>query len=84
MVGGAGNDTFVFNAGDGNDQIIDFTAGLSAEDVLDYSSQGLLFSDLTIAQSGADTVITNTITGDMVTLVGVSATDLNQGTDFVL
>ena len=82
--GGAGSDTFVFIAGSGDDTISGFTAGLSAADVLDYSSQGLVFGQLDIAQSGPDTVITNLVTGDTVTLLGVTATDLNQGTDFVL
>jgi Ca2+-binding RTX toxin-like protein len=76
--GGSGNDTFVFIAGvNGNDTISDFTAGATTDDVLDYSAQGITLGNLTITQSGGDTTITNGITGDVLTLTGVTATDLH-------
>ena len=57
LTGGAGNDMFVFDAGDGNDTISDFTDG---EDLIDLRSiTGITeFNDLTIAESGNDVLIT--------------------------
>jgi Ca2+-binding RTX toxin-like protein len=84
MDGGADDDTFVFGAGDDDDTINDFTAGASTDDVLDYSSQSsLTYSDLSIAQVGGDTVITNTVTGDTVTLIGITSSNLDQTDDFL-
>jgi Ca2+-binding RTX toxin-like protein len=83
LIGGADDDTFVFGAGD-DDTINDFTAGASTDDVLDYSSQSsLTYSDLSIAQVGGDTVITNTVTGDTVTLIGITSSNLDQTDDFL-
>jgi Ca2+-binding RTX toxin-like protein len=41
MVGGTGNDTFVFRAGSGADIILDFTAGVSANDVIELAGLGV-------------------------------------------
>jgi len=81
LFGGAGNDTltggadydeFVFAVGDGADTITDF------EDSLDQMVvEGLTFADLTITQSGADTVI-DLGSGTTVTLNGIDATLIDQ------
>ncbi|MGF1552556.1 MAG: DUF4214 domain-containing protein [Paracoccaceae bacterium] len=70
LTGGAGLDTFVFSGGD--DIVTDFTDG---EDSID----GVDFGDATIEDVDGDAVIS--FDGDSLTLVGVSADDLDE-TDF--
>jgi Ca2+-binding RTX toxin-like protein len=82
LTGGSGNDAFLFASGSGADTITDFLAGSGSGDILDYSGLGLSFADLTIAQSGADTLVTVSTTGDSVRLENVTATDLESG-DFL-
>jgi Ca2+-binding RTX toxin-like protein len=83
LYGGGGRDTFLFLGQDGQDIIQDFTAG---EDRMQFTSaaegtgaHGL--AELSIQQSGADTVIHNAH-GDYVILAGVRASDLSAG-DFL-
>jgi Ca2+-binding RTX toxin-like protein len=52
LTGNAGADTFVFAVGDGDDQITDFVDGT---DLIEFA--GLTFADLTISQSGSNTLI---------------------------
>ncbi|WP_108814362.1 calcium-binding protein [Loktanella sp. Alg231-35] len=54
LTGGSGADTFVFNLGDGQDQITDFEDGT---DMMDFSTSGLSFADLTITTTGTSTFI---------------------------
>lgn len=51
-----GADTFVFRANAGNDTISDFEDGI---DIMEFKDLVTTFADLTITQSGADTVITS-------------------------
>lgn len=55
MTGGSGSDLFVFDLGDGRDVVTDFQDGI---DHIRIRSGAQSFADLTVAQSGADTVIT--------------------------
>ena len=75
MTGGGGADTFVFASGHGNDTITDFTDG---EDTIDLSAFKAItgFDDLTVAQNGADTVIT-VPGGGTITLQGFASADLD-------
>ncbi|MEJ8560029.1 calcium-binding protein [Yoonia sp. GPGPB17] len=49
LTGGAGADIFVFDLGDGLDQITDFVLGI---DLIDFSSTNLTFTDLVIGSDG--------------------------------
>ena len=56
LIGGFGNDTFIFGANSGNDTIDDYEDG---RDILEFRDLVDDFSDLTITQDGANTVITS-------------------------
>lgn len=75
LTGNAGADIFVFESKWGDDTITDFARG---EDLLDFSSAGLSFDQLTISSSGEDTIVFHK--GATVLLAGV--TDLDQS-DFL-
>ncbi|MCB0969415.1 MAG: calcium-binding protein, partial [Ilumatobacter sp.] len=81
LTGGTGNDTFVFTKVlFGDDVITDFDDGV---DMLDFTALGLDETDFTIAQAGADTVLTLiSDPGQTVTLLGVTATTIDAS-DFV-
>lgn len=68
LVGGNGNDTFVFTPSWGVDTVSDFVTG---EDKLDMKATALSFAQLTITQTGSDTLITSGT--DSITLTGVSS-----------
>ncbi|WP_165390303.1 serine hydrolase [Thalassococcus sp. S3] len=53
LIGGQGADRFVFQAGSGNDTILDFEAG---SDVIDFSKTGLSFDDLRITKPASGLV----------------------------
>ncbi len=72
LIGGAGSDTFVFSGTWHDDTITDFEDGI---DFLDFSSTGFVFLDLTISQSGGDTLIEDAF-GNSITLTGFTATDI--------
>ena len=79
--GGAGNDTFVFGTGFGNDTISGFDAigGVGAQDFLRLDptlgiTAANFASSVTIAASGANTVIT--IGTQSITLLGVAAANV--------
>ena len=76
LSGGTGTDTFIFKAGWGSDTVFDFEDGL---DMLDLSQSGLAFADLTITQSGSDTIISelgdNTIQLDDTATIDITQTD---------
>ena len=56
LTGGSGGDRFVFGAGDGSNTVTDFQDGI---DGIQFKSGALNFASLTIAQSGANTVISH-------------------------
>lgn len=70
LTGGAGADMFVFGLGVGKDRVTDFSL---ASDHIRFS--GHVFSDLTITQSGANTLVAFGA-GDIMTLANISATSL--------
>ena len=77
LTGDAGRDTFVLARYAGSDTVTDFAKG---QDLLGLSG-GLSFGQLSLRQSGADTLI-QTNGSTLATLTGVSAT-LITATDFV-
>ncbi len=83
LTGGAGADTFVFEAGHGSDTVTDFADG---EDLIDLSAfTGITqFSDLVIAQVGDDAQIdlSGETGGGTITLQNFAAGDLDEA-DFV-
>ncbi|UUZ64948.1 calcium-binding protein [Polaromonas sp. P1-6] len=89
LTGGYGNDMFVFSAaGFGNDRVTDFdTDALFGQDLLNISGLGItaatFAASVTIAQQGADTLVTIAGTTDSIQLVGVSSASINAS-DFLL
>ena len=82
LTGGPGNDLFVLAAGAGTDTITDFT---SAQDLIELSD-GLEFTDLTIAQGTSDlandTLLSLTTSDELLAiLTGVEASNITS-TDF--
>ena len=76
-----GADTFVFAPGNGDDFIHDFRQ--SDHDKIDVSAYGFdSIEDMTITDSGADTVIAFDAT-NIVTLVGFGDPTILQATDFI-
>lgn len=80
LIGGLGDDVFVFRANFGQDTVVDFQAGSSSVDVIEF--QNTLFSNFTevlaaSTQVGSDTLIT--YDGDnVITLSNVALTSLHQ------
>ncbi|MFS0514382.1 DUF4347 domain-containing protein [Nostoc sp. UIC 10607] len=74
LTGGAGNDIFVLAQGEGRDTIKDFNI---SEDLIALSG-GLLYSGLSITQSGNDTLIKITSGNESLALLtGITASTLN-------
>ncbi|QMS87191.1 DUF4347 domain-containing protein [Nostoc edaphicum CCNP1411] len=74
LTGGAGNDIFVLAKGEGRDTIKDFNI---SEDLIALSG-GLLYSGLSITQSGNDTLIKVTANNESLALLtGITASTLN-------
>ncbi|MFN6485085.1 MULTISPECIES: beta strand repeat-containing protein [unclassified Nostoc] len=74
LTGGAGNDIFVLAKGEGRDTIKDFKTG---EDLIGLSA-GLLYSGLSLTQSGSDTLIKVTANNESLALLtGITASTLN-------
>ena len=77
--GGDDADRFVFNTGDGADQIIDFELGI---DTIDLSGTGLAFGDLTIQSVGVNATVQ--YGSDVITVFNVNDTQLDASQfDFV-
>ncbi|MBL4837102.1 MAG: VCBS domain-containing protein [Kordiimonadaceae bacterium] len=74
LSGGSGTDDFIFDANWGTDTITDFD---SSNEILDLSATGLLFTDLTITQSGLDTLIEDS-SGNSILLENTAVTDIDQ------
>jgi len=70
--GSYGNDTFIFEIGNGVDHILDYNA---AHDTIQFT--GLLYSDLTISQSGSSVLIEYG-SGDLLILENVSLADFGE------
>ena len=83
LTGGNGQDFFVFLDERGADVITDYEIGVDHIVMTNrsFGDRGVVFSDLGIAQAGADTVVTER--GLQITLEGVDAADLTED-DFVL
>ncbi|MEH1968785.1 beta strand repeat-containing protein [Nostoc sp.] len=74
LTGGAGNDIFVLAKSEGKDTIKDFNI---SEDLIALAG-GLIYSGLSITQSGSDTLIKDTSNNQSVALLtGITATNLN-------
>jgi Ca2+-binding RTX toxin-like protein len=73
LSGGLGGwDRFVFEANWGKDTILDYEDGV---DKIDMTQTGLKFSDLKVAQVGADTVV-STAAGASITFTGIKASQI--------
>ncbi|MEH2051545.1 beta strand repeat-containing protein [Nostoc sp.] len=73
LTGGAGNDIFVLTKGEGKDTIKDFNIG---QDLIALSG-GLLYSGLSLTQSGNDTLIKVTANNESLALLtGITASTL--------
>jgi len=81
MTGGPGDDVFVFNAGNGDDRITDFTSG---EDIIRFANiAGLDYAGLSISYNGGDAVI-DYGTGS-ITLNGIAPNSLTSADfEFIL
>ena len=75
---GAGSDVLVFDSTWGDDTVTDFEDGI---DMFDMRDSDLNFSDLTITQSGSDTLIEDG-SGNSITLTGITSTDITAD-DFI-
>lgn len=78
LTGGTSFDTFVFSGNWDDDTVTDFEDG---KDLLDFSSSGLSFGDLTISQVNADTLIEDAF-GNSIKLQNTTATDVTEA-DFL-
>lgn len=87
LIGGDGDDLFVFEAGTGHDTLIGFSAGAGGPDKLDLRVFGFADFDAVIAASddngGTGPTVIDFGTGDSVTLVGVQMAQLHAD-DFLL
>ncbi|KZL19834.1 Serralysin C precursor [Pseudovibrio axinellae] len=77
LSGGTGSDTFVFNINCDADTIIDFSDGL---DFMMFESGASNFADLTVQDTGADTVVS--YDGGSITLTGIESS-LISADDFM-
>jgi serralysin len=78
FVGGSGADTFEFDPNWGRDVVSDYEDGI---DLIDLSATTLIFADLTITQTGADTLISEA-GGNTIKLDNTLITDITE-TDFI-
>lgn len=79
LVGGAGNDIFFLGVGEGQDNILDFQVG---SDLIALSG-GLSFGQLNFIQSGSDTLISLTSSGEVLaSLTGIDLNQINNSSNF--
>lgn len=77
LTGGSGADTFNFFAGGGSDRVTDFSRAEGDRVKIEPGS------DYSVAQSGADVVITLSATGERIVLANVQQASLTDGWIFV-
>ncbi|MCY1528951.1 hypothetical protein D9M68_640740 [compost metagenome] len=87
LIGGLGNDTFVFGAGFGQDRILDFDANpAGGQDLLNIASLGItaatFAANVAITDAGADTLVS--IGANSITLVGVADATSVTLADFIV
>ncbi|MEM7212484.1 MAG: ExeM/NucH family extracellular endonuclease [Pseudomonadota bacterium] len=77
LEGGAGADVFLFEIGDGRDEILDFALDV---DVIDLSGTGFVFGDLSITDvaGGALVDYSNGAGVDTIEVLGVMAADMTE------
>ncbi|MEM7061676.1 MAG: beta-propeller domain-containing protein [Cyanobacteria bacterium P01_B01_bin.77] len=81
MSGDSGSDLFIFGNGDGTDTILDFEVG---RDLIGLVAGELMFTDLTLTQDGANTLLGVTSSGEVLSILnGVQASALGES-DFVV
>ncbi|PJK29735.1 hypothetical protein CVT23_11900, partial [Minwuia thermotolerans] len=80
LTGGAGDDRFVFQSGDGADQVADFQAGAGTDDVLDFSGDFAVtgLGDLAIGDDGSGNALIGYGSGDSIALLGVDFNSLDS------
>jgi Ca2+-binding RTX toxin-like protein len=80
--GGSGSDLFVFGNGDGTDTILDFEVGSDRIGLLEGE---LSFADLTITQSGTDTLLGVISSGEILAVLnGTQASSLSESSFLVV
>jgi Ca2+-binding RTX toxin-like protein len=91
LIGGTGNDRLVFAAGFGNDVVQGFDADPSGggQDLIDLTAfvaitTANFSSSVTVADIGADTLVTINATGDAIRLQGVGNATTVTASDFLL
>jgi Ca2+-binding RTX toxin-like protein len=67
LVGGMGNDTYLFNLGDGQDTIFDYDETTGNSDTIQFGS-GIVSSDVTFTRREADLILGIQGTSDQVTI----------------
>jgi Ca2+-binding RTX toxin-like protein len=67
LEGGWGNDTYVYEAGDGNDTIVDIHYSETEIDTLRFGA-GVAADDVSVSRSGSDLLLTIGATGETVTV----------------
>ncbi len=80
LLGGAGDDTFIFRPGYGNDIIIDFAAGAGTEDTVNLINTGIEdFATLLAktADNGSGNATITLDSGERLSFIGVSTTQLH-------
>lgn len=75
FVGGADADTFEFDAAWGSDIVSDYEDGI---DIIDMRGSGLLYADLTIAQSGAHVLVYETLGTNSIRLDNTIEADIDE------
>ncbi|MCP5072983.1 MAG: hypothetical protein GY947_06765 [Rhodobacteraceae bacterium] len=78
LTGGSGTDKFLFKTGDGNDTITDFEDGA---DLIKIISGAASFADVTVTDSGADTIVS--FSDVTILLQNVDHTDITAA-DFII
>ena len=83
MDGGPGADTFVFEPGNGNDYIMDFTPGEDMVDLRAFTDEqdDALIQSVSDSTEDDDNYVINLPDGGTITLLGVGDITLQIGTD---
>ena len=81
--GGLDADTFVFEPGNGNDHIMDFTPGVDKIDLSAFDTFTISADDIEDDAAGNAVITLPGDDGGTITLLGVGESDLTIGTDFI-